>query len=538
MAKRAMLGKKVRRLRRDHGLSQVALARRLGISASYLNLIEHNERPLTVNLLLKLAEKFDIDLHDLSQDEDTRLLSELMELFGDPIMANNKVGEETLRELVDLAPAACQVFLQLYQAYCRARDDVQSLSERLSAGSFLSTSAYELRTLLTSIRSFSEILYDHQDMEAEKRQQFVAIVARESQRLSSVVDEMLRYTTEERLSELGQQALPGEEVSDFVQSAENYFPGLEEAAEEFRRDNKVVTAAIDCEGLAGTLLRLGVRVSSVDQGSGAGNQSLDGEDAALLLPNSLPRSSRYFRMLKKIAPKLFPTALAAPLETVEFAAPASADLALDVLSGYFAAAVMMPYDEMHNAARAMRYDVEKLQAHFATSFEQTCQRLASLQRPSARGIPLHFLRVDVAGNISKRFSASRLPIARYGGVCPRMNVHLAFLRAGQIDVQQAIMPDGSRYLTLARSIAKVGADYHVPKSHFAIGLGCDIAYAAETVYGDGWDLENDMAAVPIGLTCRLCDRSDCRQRAMPAVMGQLQSPRKHDADRAAQRSHH
>jgi predicted transcriptional regulator len=187
------------------------------------------------------------------------------------------------------------------------------------------------------------------------------------------------------------------------------------------------------------------------------------------------------------------------------------------LANYFAGAVIMPYRPLLEAARDERYDLDLLGHRFRASFEQVCHRLTSLRRPGAEGVPFHFVRIDVAGNISKRFSASGLRFARFSGACPRWNVFAAFLTPGMIRVQVQQMPDGTKYFWVARTIRRNPGGYHAPLSVLAIGMGCEIGYARELVYADGVDLTSAEAVVPVGVTCRLCERSDCAQRAFPAL---------------------
>jgi predicted transcriptional regulator len=163
--------------------------------------------------------------------------------------------------------------------------------------------------------------------------------------------------------------------------------------------------------------------------------------------------------------------------------------------------------------------MESVAARFGVSFEQACQRLSSLQRPGARGVPFFFLRVDLAGNVSKRFSAAGFPFARYGGSCPRWVVHGAFATPGVVRVQVASLPDGATFLCFARTVTGPAARWGDPPPVHVVAMGCSIALAGDLVYADGLDLER--AAVGIGLSCRLCDRPDCRSRAFPPLEHRL-----------------
>jgi hypothetical protein len=192
------------------------------------------------------------------------------------------------------------------------------------------------------------------------------------------------------------------------------------------------------------------------------------------------------------------------------------------LANYFAGAILMPYKEFLEAARAERYDIELLGHRFRTSFEQVCHRLTSLRKKGAEGIPFHLVRIDIAGNISKRFTASGLRFARYNAACPRWNVHKAFTTPGRIRIQLSTMPDGRNFFCIARTLEKSVSGYRSEHHVQAIGMGCDIRFAEELVYSDGVDLKSDEASLKVGVTCRLCERMDCEQRAFPPLQHPLQ----------------
>jgi hypothetical protein len=204
------------------------------------------------------------------------------------------------------------------------------------------------------------------------------------------------------------------------------------------------------------------------------------------------------------------------------AAPSSAEAAMLIRVGllnYVAGAILMPYAAYLAAAQDLRHDMEALAARFGVSFEQACHRLSTLQRPGARGVPFFFVRVDPAGNVSKRFSAAGFPFARYGGSCPRWVVHTAFSEPGAVQVQVAELPDGDAYLCFARAVARPATHWVEPRPIHVVAMGCSVAHAEEVTYADGLDLER--AKVGIGLSCRLCNRSDCRSRAFPPLEHRL-----------------
>jgi predicted transcriptional regulator len=197
------------------------------------------------------------------------------------------------------------------------------------------------------------------------------------------------------------------------------------------------------------------------------------------------------------------------------------------LASYFAGAVLMPYQLFRDAAKQTRYDVDILKNRFGVSFEQVCHRLTTLRRPGAEGIPFHFIRVDIAGNISKRFSASGIHIARFGAACPRWNVYDAFATPGMLRVQVSQMPDGKTYFCIAETTQRVHAFTAASRlphriGQHAIALGCDIRHAGEIVYADGLNLADPQIVTPIGVSCRTCPRNDCAERAMPSLHQRLE----------------
>lgn len=191
------------------------------------------------------------------------------------------------------------------------------------------------------------------------------------------------------------------------------------------------------------------------------------------------------------------------------------------LANYFAGAALMPYASFQRVAAECRHDLEVLAGHFGASVEQVAHRLSTLQRPGAKGIPFFFVRVDQAGTITKRHSATRLQFARFGGACPLWNVHRAFETPGRFLRQLAETPDGVRYISLARDVTKAAGRFGAPLRRYAIALGCEVRHARDLVYADGLDLSSDLAFEPIGISCRICERTKCHQRAVPPLERQL-----------------
>ncbi len=444
---RALIGRTIRRLRLERRLTQQVLAVRLGISASYLNLIEHDQRAVTASLLIKLGESLGVDLATLSGRSQRQLEVALQEVFADPLLSTDAVPATEISELAATVPNAANAVLALYRAWRVAREDAGGIA--LPSG----------RRVL----------------------------------------------------------LPNEEARDLFDDRANHFPSLELAAEAIAAELGATPAEMN-HAIAERLRRThGVAV--VVQPLGGALRRYDPAARMLSLSEMLPRESRGFHMAFQLA--LFEARDAVEAVLAE-AAPSSAEAGMLIRVGllnYVAGALLMPYAPFLDAALALRHDVEALAARFGVSFEQTCHRLSTLQRPGARGVPFFFVRVDPAGNVSKRFSAAGFPFARYGGSCPRWVVHTAFSQPGVVQVQVAELPDGASFLCFARTVTRPAPSWGEPRPTHVVAMGCSIAHADAVAYADGLDPER--AKVGIGLSCRLCDRPDCRSRAFPPLEHRL-----------------
>ncbi len=456
MDKKVMLGYRLRRLRREHGLTQSQLAEQLEISPSYLNLIEHNQRPVSAVLLLKLARIFDLDLQSFAEDDESRVLAGLREVFADPAVATGEsVSAQDLRELAALAPSVTQAVIELYRAFRAARQEIETLAERPAGRDGAAA---------TQADSF-----------------------------------------------------PLDRVHDFFEAQGNHFPDLEGAAEALAQEARLDIGDM-YRGLCDYLQRehgLQVRVMPQEV-IGRVLRRFDRHGRRVLLSELLPRPSRAFHLACQIALLRQRTLLERLVAEAKLPSEPAQRLLRIGLANYFAGAVMMPYQPFLAAAQSLRYDIEILMRRFDASFEQVCHRLTTLRRPGARGVPFSLLRIDKAGNVSKRFS-SGIPFARFGNACPRLNVFDAFRFPGTIRAELARMPDGSVYFCLARDVLRPGGGHRQPPQQLAIILACDAAQARELVYAEGIDLGEGAAATPIGPTCRLCARLDCAHRAFPPL---------------------
>ncbi len=311
----------------------------------------------------------------------------------------------------------------------------------------------------------------------------------------------------------GGGALPWEEVRDWYQAEGNYIDPLDRAAEalaaSFTGPRAIEDRLRDAHG---------VRIEDARDDDSRLTR-FDADARRLTVSGVLPPESRAFLLAHRLAVLEFDAVMRAVGDHSGLSSAAARELLSLGLANYAAGALLMPYGRFRDAAREVRHDIDRLRQHFGASFEQTCHRLSTLQRPGAQGIPFFFCRVDMAGNITKRHSATRLEFARFGGACPLWMVHEAVAIPDRILVQLAQTPDGVRYVSMAKGLVKPSASYARPPRRYAVALGCEEAHAQDFVYADG--LRTDGIATPIGTSCRICPRADCDQRAFPPAASEI-----------------
>lgn len=449
--KKIFKGVRLRKLRAERGMSQIALAQALGLSPSYLNQLEQNQRPLTVAVLLKIHRALGIDIQEFSEDDEARLVAGMQEALAD---APEAVTLPELKEVAAQMPALGRALLALHRRYAEAQDQLETMALRLG---------------------------------------------------------------DDRSDAIAPRAMPFEVVRDFFFAHQNYFDEVDREAE------KLVDEAASAGGglidwLAQRLQqRHKVRVTLGGDDFGSKRQ-YDPARRAFRLSSALDPSQQVFQLGTQLAliehAKLIDSLVAVPPFLTD---ESSRQLARVGLANYFAGALLLPYTKFLQAAEALHYDIDLLARQFGVGFETVCHRLSTLQRPGAPGVPFFFVRVDRAGNISKRQSATHFHFSRTGGTCPLWNVYEAFAQPGRILPQLASMPDGRTYLWIARTVASHEGGYGSQQRIFAIGLGCDVRHASRLVYAKGLDLRNPDAATPIGMGCKVCELADCRQRAFPFV---------------------
>ncbi len=331
--------------------------------------------------------------------------------------------------------------------------------------------------------------------------------------------------THERLASLDEalgredarsQSSPWDEVRDFFHYCDNYIDAVDRAAEHFAQgDGRRGAEAQALDRLAA----MGLSVAEADIGM---LRQFDRKAGVLTLSSRAAPETRRFQLLLQLALLTQDQLFEATLDLARFQSETARSIAKIGLANYFAGAALMPYGRFLEAAQEVRHDLEILANRFGASIEQVCHRLSTLQRPGAKGIPFFFVRVDQAGTITKRHSATRLQFARFGGACPLWNVHRAFETPGRFLRQLAETPDGVRYISLARDVSKPGGSFGAPVRRFAIALGCEVKHAGDLVYADDLDLRHARAFEPIGISCRICERAECHQRSVPPLERRLQ----------------
>ncbi|GAA2748839.1 short-chain fatty acyl-CoA regulator family protein [Kitasatospora cinereorecta] len=406
--------------------------------------LEHDARPLTVPVLLRLTEAFGVDAGWFAPPDSARLTAELRESLAEEI-AGGRITPGDLDEVAARLPAVARLLTEVSR-------ERRAVAEQL------------------------------------------AVLAGE------------RGPAAETLT-------PHEQVREFFYRRKNYVHALDTAAEELAgaiRLRRGEVRAVLAERLAD-----GHRVRVT-----AGGEQLhryDPHTRVLSLSDRLRPGQQAFRMATQLAYLEYDPLLSELAVQDSPEGSTAWSLTRIGLANYFAAALVLPYAAFHAEAERSRYDIEHLADHFGVGYETVCHRLSTLQRPRLRGVPFSFVRVDRAGNVSKRQSATDFHFSRTGGTCPLWNVYEAFASPGRVHVQVAAMPDGRRHLWTARTVTRSPGGWGRPGKTFAIGLGCELRHAARLVYSDGLDLRNAAAATPIGLGCKVCERPACPQRAAPAI---------------------
>ncbi len=441
----AYMGPRLRRLRRDLGLTQAVMADDLGVSASYIALMERNQRPMTTDMLLRLAQAYKLDIATLAGARTDEYAAQLDRALRDPLFSDIDIAPLDIEDVTTGYPGVSEAILRLYTAY---QEGQLALADR--SGTQLAAS----------------------DPVAEARR--------------------------------------------FLSARKNSFPAIDDRAERIAAD---VNGADNISGFLASRHKLKIRRLPHDVMAGSVRR-LDRHRGEVALDENLDRASQTFQLLLQIAYLEMPDVIDEAIAEGGFVSDNGERLARRALANYAAAALMMPYRSFVKAAEQRAYDIEALSRIFNASFEQVAHRLTTLQKPGQEGVPFFFIRVDAAGNVSKRLDGAGFPFARHGGSCPRWALHQAFTRPREIITQWVELPDGERFFTIVRTVTAGGGGYGAPRVERAIALGCAARHAHRLVYVSGDDV-GDAPATPIGVTCRLCHRTDCMARAEPPLGRQV-----------------
>lgn len=507
---RAPIGLRISTRRKALSLSQAALARAVGVSPSYLNLIEANKRQVGGSLLQRIAAQLGIGLEELTGDAEHRLIHEIVEAFADPVLAGTDMGAEQARLLVATSPAIAQVVARLHRAYAAAMTNADAYADRLRADPILSQLLHQVLSGITAIRSGAEIIEAVPDLSPEDQKRFLGTINREALGLAAVAQNLIGQF--DQTSSSGSFALARREVDDMIFAAQNHFPALEEAAADLR--TRVDEAGPFSEATMAAMLEREHSIVVQRSAEPRGGQAFgyDTSTRTLWFRNTVPRSTRHFQMARLIAELSCHELLNEAPQVLSLVSALARRGAKRYLAAYIAGAILFPYDRFLADARMLRYDVDALSERYDASFEQIAHRLVTLRRTGEAGIPFGFLRADPAGRLSKHFPLPGLLLPNSGHACPLWAIYAAFRSPGQVVRQVARFSDGSRFLFVAKAVSRRSsgfADYAPPHS---VLLVTNMLHADDTVYGDGLNLADSRFDVPVGPTCRLCTRGDCGSR--------------------------
>lgn len=443
------LGPRLRRLRRDLGLTQANMAADLDISPSYIALMERNQRPVTAETLLRLARAYKVDFSDFSDETGPDLIARLQAVLRDPIFADIDLPSMEVADLVHSFPGVAEAVLRLHTAY---KEEQFALADRRQDGDGAA---------------------------------------------------------------IGASADPVAAVRSFLAARRNCFPILDAAAE------RLSAGIAEAGGLVNYFKdRHGLRVRRMPHEVMAGSvRRLDWHRRDVLLDDTLDSASQNFQLAQQLAYLEFDQEIRDAAQEGHFETDNARRLAHRALGAYCAAAVVMPYAAFARAVEHRRYDIEALSRQFGTSFEQTAHRLTTLQKPGQERVPFFFIRVDAAGNVSKRLNSGTFPFARHGGGCPLWSVHQVFATPRKVVTQWLELPDGQRFFSIARTVSSGGGGFGVASVERAVALVCEAQHAERLVYSRAHP--QPAAPTPIGITCRLCHRAACTSRSEPPIGRQI-----------------
>lgn len=453
--KKTFVGPQLRQLRRERNDTQAEMAKVLGVSAAYVNMLENNQRSLSIQMLMALSDAYQVDWRNLVKDEAPNLLADLRNVMQDPLFGEKAPDLQELRAAIDHAPLLVKRLLQLHATHRATLEKIMRQGENQATDNLLASS-------------------------------------------------------------------PETVIHDFFRDHSNYFGTLEEAAEDLRKAEPCETDEVYHTLKNRLAKRHGIRIrtQSIEDMSQA-LRVYDQDTSTIFLSEALDHQNRIFQLshvlcLVEMEEKLEALTTDSGIESETGIARCRVELA-----NYFAAAFLMPYQTFLKTAEHAQYDVDRIAAVFGVSFEQVCHRLTTLQRPRAQGVPFFFLRIDKAGNVTKRFNSTSFNLAEYGGSCPVWNIHTTFRAPGVVLPQFVELPDGERFFTISRTTDRPVFSRQSQDHRLAVALGCEFQYANRIAYAASFNLGEKSLFSHIGINCHLCQRQACSQRAHQPMFMEL-----------------
>lgn len=516
---RAPIGLRIRNFRKAKGLSQSGLAKSVGISPAYLNLIEANKRDVGGTLVQKLAGELQVDLHELTGETEQRLISELQEAFSDPILESLKLDTAVAHSAVATIPEIARALHLSYRAYLEAAASANAYSHRLKSDPLFSELLHQMLSRITAVRSAAEILEDVPDVDERSRQTFFATITRESRDLSDSARALIGEFDREVQSH--RSVTPAREINDLLIEERNYFPSLEQAAQDMLGEMTGGTppSVEKLTEVLATEFDVSVEYGGPVPASALPNRrfGFDPQTRRQWFRAGSAVASVRFQLARRYVALRAESLIADLANDPRLTSPRARELAVQALTANLAGAVLFPYQQFYEEAESCQYDLDFLAQRYSASFEQVAHRLVTLRKPGAEGIPFGFLRADPAGYLSKQFPLPGLVMPNAGHACPLWALYGAFQNAHSISRQTVSFSDGSRYLFIAKAAAKRVSAYAEQPVVSSVMLACDLLHADRMIYAQGLDLGNTDADVPVGPSCRLCVRHSCAHRQEPVA---------------------
>lgn len=434
------MGPRIRRIRRDLGLTQVIMAEDLDVSTSYIALIESNQRPVTAAMLLKLAEIYRIDIASLARGSGNDLEAQMTAAFKAPLFEDLDLSPLEIQDFGSTFPATAEAVLRLYTAY---QEGQLALADQTGSETTGPDPVGEARRFLTARKNY--------------------------------------------FAEIDNRA---EDLSRDIKRAGGY--------ERYFADQRLRVRRLPSDVMAGFTRRFDVHRREI------------------ILDESLDNASASFQLALQVVYLEMADVISEVLASASFDTETGEKLTRRALANYAAGSIMMPYQAFVKAAKGHLYDIEALGRQFGASFEQVAHRLTTLQKPGQEGVPFFFIRVDAAGNVSKRLDGAGFPFARHGGSCPLWELHSAVKSPRRVLTQWVELPGGERFFSIVRTVTAGGGGYGRPQIERAVALCCASQHAHKLVYTKDTDI-SAVQPTPIGVTCRLCHRADCMARAEPPI---------------------